>query len=198
MSKFKMKLKLTGLEIEVEGNREDIPLMTQNIGSQFAGLLEPAANVVEGESPSPRKVTNDAMPASQVESKPRPSRKKRNGGGGGGGSRSTLEIKPDHELWGVPTQDWTGTDKSIWLLQVLAGNGHTDGGTANEISTLFNEHFLTAGKLSRQNVDTLLRKVANGSEALVVRSNNGKFSLTQKGLARAATLVSEVKPKAEV
>ena len=35
MSKFKFKLKLQGLELEMEGAREDIPLMAQNLGNQL-------------------------------------------------------------------------------------------------------------------------------------------------------------------
>ena len=39
MSKFKFKLKLQGLELEMEGAREDIPLMAQNLGNQLTGTL---------------------------------------------------------------------------------------------------------------------------------------------------------------
>ncbi|HVZ93855.1 MAG TPA: hypothetical protein VG797_05040 [Phycisphaerales bacterium] len=198
-NKFKMKFKVTGLELEIEGDRADIPLMTQNIGSQFVGLLEPAANIAEGEAPAVKKVANDAKPAAQIEDKSTKGRGRRKiVNGGGGGSKSTITLTPDHERWGAPSQDWTGTEKSIWLLKVLADGDHKGGATANEIANVFAEHFQTAGKLTRQNVDSGLRGVANGADALVVRQGTGKFTLTQKGIAKATTLVEEVKPKASV
>jgi hypothetical protein len=39
-----VKLKLTGLEFELEGSGEDVPLLTKNIASQLAGVLTPAAS----------------------------------------------------------------------------------------------------------------------------------------------------------
>jgi hypothetical protein len=38
MSKFKFKLKLQGLELEMEGSRDDIPLIAHNLGNQLTGL----------------------------------------------------------------------------------------------------------------------------------------------------------------
>lgn len=200
MAKFKMKFKVTGLELEIEGDRADIPLMTQNLGTQFAGMLEPAANIVEGESPSPKSVTNDAKPAAQIEDKPGGGRARRKNfsGGASGAPKTVITLTPDHDRWGTPSQDWTGVDKSVWLLHVLAESGHKGGATANELSQLFNEHFLQAGRLSRQNADRVLRDVSTGSDALVNRSNAGKFVLVQKGSTRALALVQQVKPKAGV
>ena len=43
MSKFRVRLKLQGLEIEVEGDREHAPEMAQNIGKQLAHVIQPIA-----------------------------------------------------------------------------------------------------------------------------------------------------------
>ena len=50
MSKFKVKLKLQGLELEIEGSRDDMHLIGQNLGQQMAGLLQPAGAIVEGQA----------------------------------------------------------------------------------------------------------------------------------------------------
>lgn len=48
MSKFKFKLKLQGLEIEMEGAREDIPSMANSLGGHLAGLMQPATEMSGG------------------------------------------------------------------------------------------------------------------------------------------------------
>jgi hypothetical protein len=48
MSKFTAKLKLTGLELEIEGSRDDVPLITSGVAARLAGAMMPAANIVEG------------------------------------------------------------------------------------------------------------------------------------------------------
>jgi hypothetical protein len=50
-SKFKITLKLQGFELQVEGSREDIPMLTKNVSAQLAGMLMPATNMVEGHAP---------------------------------------------------------------------------------------------------------------------------------------------------
>lgn len=45
MSKFKFKFKLQGLEIEMEGAKEDIPLMANSLGNHLAGLMQPASEM---------------------------------------------------------------------------------------------------------------------------------------------------------
>lgn len=41
MSKYKFRLKITGLEMEYEGTREDIPVITKQLNQQFGGLISP-------------------------------------------------------------------------------------------------------------------------------------------------------------
>jgi hypothetical protein len=49
LSKFMIKLKLQGLELEIDGSREEMPNITQNLGRQIAGMLQPAGAIIEGE-----------------------------------------------------------------------------------------------------------------------------------------------------
>ena len=64
MSKFRIKMKLQGLELEIEGAREDASLISRNIGQQVASLMQPAGNIVDGE------LTVDKSPALQIVSSP--------------------------------------------------------------------------------------------------------------------------------
>ncbi len=40
-NKFKFKLKITGFEMEVEGSREEVEVITSNIGAQLRGMVQP-------------------------------------------------------------------------------------------------------------------------------------------------------------
>jgi hypothetical protein len=41
MPKFEVRLRLQGLELDIKGEREDIPRLTQGIAEQLAGVLQP-------------------------------------------------------------------------------------------------------------------------------------------------------------
>ena len=49
MSKFKVKLKIQGFELEIEGSREDAGLLSQNLGKQMNSILQPMGAIIEGE-----------------------------------------------------------------------------------------------------------------------------------------------------
>lgn len=52
MSKFTIKVKLQGLEIEVEGTREDAPRIASQLGKQIGGLLQAPATLASGNGSS--------------------------------------------------------------------------------------------------------------------------------------------------
>ena len=47
MAKFRMRLKIQGFELEVDGEREDIPAITSAIQQQLSGLIQPAEMMVD-------------------------------------------------------------------------------------------------------------------------------------------------------
>lgn len=47
MAKFRMRLKIQGFELEVDGEREDIPAITSAIQQQFKGLVQPAELMID-------------------------------------------------------------------------------------------------------------------------------------------------------
>ena len=120
MSKFKVRLKLQGLELEVEGNRDDVPLIADSVAEQVAGLLKPASNIVEGEI-----VTDGRRPQSveseTSETKTKRARKKRQSQTplGSNSKEEAVDWTHDPSKWGVPKQKWSTADKSLWILYVV-------------------------------------------------------------------------------
>jgi hypothetical protein len=50
MSKFSIKIKLQGLEIEVEGTQENTPRLAQRVGEQIGALIKPSLLLEAGRS----------------------------------------------------------------------------------------------------------------------------------------------------
>lgn len=124
-NKFKIKLKLTSFELEIEGSREDVPLMAQAVGQQMSGLLLPASGIVEGEI-----VEDKSLPQAPPEPQPKPRRKPASRRRSTASTSLTsngknlvvaaVDWRHDPSKWGNPQQDWTTADKSIWLLYVIS------------------------------------------------------------------------------
>src|SRR6266852_2702665 len=136
-SKFRIKLKLQGLELEVEGSREDIPQLTRNVSAQLAGMLLPATNIVEGKAPA--SLGRDAIDGNShiIEQEAPPRRRGRArratsaGAEGTNGKGKAIVWNHDANAWGTPLQTWKAVDKAIWLLYVANKSG-----AANEMSVM--------------------------------------------------------------
>src|SRR6266480_4743426 len=101
MARFRVKMKLQGLELEVEGTREDAPLIAQNLTRQFAGLLEPAAHIVGGDL---EREGNGHQPVVEAVDRAPRNRKPRHAGSPVGASRGSVSVswKHDPTKWGNP------------------------------------------------------------------------------------------------
>jgi hypothetical protein len=157
MSKFRVKLKLTGLELEIEGSREDVPLLTSNVAAQLAGALMPAANIAEGKARP--LLARDPIPATATVVAPIPSartsRKRRSnssGGGDGASNDGALIWQHDANTWGNPLLKWKAVEKAIYLLYVAKQIGVADQMTVWQMVQTFERHFRTAGKLNKGNI----------------------------------------------
>ncbi|MGE5523205.1 MAG: hypothetical protein ACM3SS_05770 [Rhodospirillaceae bacterium] len=194
-SKFRIKLKLQGLELEVEGAREDIPLITRNVGQQLAGMLQPAGAIVEGKA-----VMSSPVPQGEVISgtATRASKKRVRGGRSDSGSANgadTIDWRHDPQLYGNPKQKWTTADKCIWLMYVAAEAAGVSEMPAGVIGYTFNKHFKQAGTVHIPNVHRDLGNLkAKRTPALVGEDTTKSPScwfLTQEGRAYAQTLVAQ-------
>ena len=199
-NKFKIKMKVTGFELEVEGSREDVPLMAQAVGQQMSGLLLPASGIVEGEI-----IDDKSLPQATLESQPKPRKKQTNRRRSKTSTKSTpssknptvaLDWKHNPNKWGFPQQDWTTADKSIWLLYVVSKEASTTELTGSEISATFNKHFRQSGQIKTGYINRDLGKAkgANGKTALVsedATKSPSAWFLNQEGEKRAQELVTK-------
>jgi hypothetical protein len=196
MSKFKVRLKVTGLELEVEGSREDVPLITQSVGQQLSGLLQPGAMIVDGEfvsnGPANRGAATEPV---TVSAKKRPSKPRAAASTGGRSStEDILNWVHDPTKWGTPQQQWVTSKKAVWLLYV---GGHESGTTSMStrlIANTFNKHFQQAKTIQVSKVSRDLGRLKVGKDAQVgedTTQNPSAWFLTNTGQAEAKKLVDE-------
>lgn len=197
MAKTKFKIKITGLEVEFEGDREDLPRVTENIAGQMGGMMSiPSVVAPARVLPPPTQET-----VSEPNQKPKRRKSKTISTSGSTQSKSTKKAQPidwDHDIerWGQPPQSWNPTKKAIWLIYVVKQETSRTEVTASEIAESFNKHFQESGRISASNVSRDLRKVKQQQPALA--SNNTTASpnpwyLTQAGVLYAEGLVAEAR-----
>jgi hypothetical protein len=196
MAKFKIRLKLQGLELEVEGNRDDVPLITESVAQQVAGLLRPAANIVEGEIVS--NGDGGYSEGESTETKPKKARKKRTQSlaTSGGTKEDAVDWVNDPSKFGTPKQAWSTAEKSLWVLYVVLKTKDISELSAARIATTFNKHFPQAGVVHPPNVSRDLGKLKLKSPAQVSEDRSKSPSpwfLTDAGIQRAEKLIEESK-----
>src|SRR5262245_17137272 len=106
MSKFKIKMKIQGFELEIEGSKEDIPAIANNLSGQIAGLIQPSSDIVQGSSSGSRfgqPLTINGSP-SDIPIKRKSRGKKRPGTEtqGNGPEIPPIEWKHDSAKYGSP------------------------------------------------------------------------------------------------
>jgi hypothetical protein len=107
MAKFHIKLKLQALELEIDGEREDIAALNSALRQQFAGLVPRAELTIEhkelpgsngGDEPDDE---NKGKGKSKRRDRPRSSE----------GTATPIEFRHDGATYGNPIQDWTAVEK---------------------------------------------------------------------------------------
>lgn len=203
MSKFRMKLKLQGLELEIEGSREDASLISRSVGQQVASLLHPASGIIEG------KDVLNGLPVLEI-SPPLPSaplkkarRRKQTGTASpADGERSpAVDFRHTPEKYGNPRQHWKTAEKSLWLLYVLkeaAGIGEL---TGPNLAKTFNKHFRQSGPIQTGHVGRDLGRLKVNETPSPVGEDTTKtpstWFLTDQGIRRAQALVADALGQAQ-
>lgn len=206
MAKTKFSLKITGLEISYEGEREDLPRFTSEIGSQLMGLatlpnsqltnrgnhLPTQKRLFEPPQDEPAEKIIDVTPVKKSKKARRVSVPRSDS------PAADIPINWRHspEKWGNPRDKWNPTRKSIWLLYVLIQEQTLHEMSAPEISTFFNTHFRTFGQIFAGNVSRDLRKAQKQTPPpiqAITGSTPEKWFLTDSGKQMAATLVTEAR-----
>lgn len=198
MAKFKLKFKLTGLEVEIEGDRQDAPQITAALANQLGGFLAPAAGILL-EDQKPKNLA--AIEAETVPSHDVPKKRKtssRRSSPSKGGSVDTVEpisYSHDVEKYGNPHQTWSGTKKALWLLFVVNKQTTYTQTSAGVIAATFNKHFRQAGEIRPSNVSrdfgNLKTKKKPAQVGEYTESSPSQWYLTSEGLKEAEKLVSE-------
>lgn len=184
MAKFHIRLKVQALELEIDGQREDIPQIANAVNRQFATLIEPAEVIAD------------------VPKLPAP-----NGGGGADDGRGKagrkrspsnrtpaefagpVEYRHDSAKFGAPNQAWSILEKVIWMLWVLQHTGAKEY-VAGQIVATFNHNFKAAGKLHPPHVPRELQR-AKVEVPTPVGEDRERWYLTAEGERQAKDLVAK-------
>lgn len=193
MTKFKIKMKLSGLELEIEGSKEDIPLIAANLGQQLTGLLGPAAAIASGAAPSsPHAPAPSSTPLPMVDEVKR--RKKRptsvrSTDTTSPATNAPLDFRHDPVKFGTPKQSWSTSEKALWLLHVV----EKELSGAVLVAT-FNKHFRQAGTINVSHTNRDLGRLKSKSPAVVGEDTTHtppQWFLTEEGVRQALKLVGD-------
>lgn len=194
MAKFRIKMKLQGLELEVEGNRDDVPVITHHLGSQLTGLLQSPGQIIEGKAP---RVNVDARPTIVLE--PRKGRRRRVSGGNGAVEserEEPLDWRHDPSKYGTPKQEWNTAQKAVWLLYVAGQEAACSEISGIRIAETFNKHFKQSGTIRAHNVNRDLGKLKVKKQGHPPVSEDttkdpAVWFLTEEGIRNAQELIAQ-------
>jgi hypothetical protein len=194
MPRFKVKLKIENFELEMDGNREDVPLIANNIGQQLAGMLQPVKQIISG-----ARVIDPEI--EKIEGLPSVDRNTRKNGRKKSGVKTDISVKEqavdwihNPTKWGAPQQSWNTANKSIWLLYVAEQETGKTEMSAIVIAATFNKHFRQAKPIQVGNVSRDLGKLKTKTNATVAEDTTKSPStwfLTDAGKKKAAALIAE-------
>ena len=189
MPKFRIRLKVQGLELEVDGEREDIPAITAAVQQQFSGLILPAESMADGH----KQLADGGRWNGGEEEKTKGRGRKRGGGSRitDGAAAQAIEFRHDAAKYGNPLQSWDVTQKSIWLLFVIKSLTDTKEVSGPQLAATFKQYFKPAGKMHPPHVtrDLSRAKVQNPAP---VGEDKGLWFLTDEGDRQAQELIKSV------
>jgi hypothetical protein len=187
MSKFSIKIKLQGLEIEVEGTQENAPRLAQRVGEQIGALIKPSLLLEAGRNGG---AIPDAPESGDDKGK---TKKKKSGGGGAKSPADDVTFTHDPANHGSPSQEWTAVQKAIWLLYAANPEKPLSG---YSIAKAFNRQFKSAGAIVGGNVTSGLEKEklkgASSPVGADVSDGTARYYLTDSGKAMGALLAKGV------
>jgi hypothetical protein len=154
MAKFKMRLKVTGIELGIEGERQDIPAITAAVTKQFAAVVEPIDVITET-----KQLTNrvESQNGDTTTDEGKSKRKRAPSNRTPAEFAIPVEYRHDAKAFGAPQQAWSILEKAIWMLWVLQNTG-TKEYMAGQIVATFNQNFKAAGRLHPPLVPRELQK----------------------------------------
>lgn len=198
MAKFKVRLKLEGLELEIDGSREDVPVIAEALQKQVGTLVNPTGALIEDSKepePLPKPESQDQTPKKKTRRRRKP--------------RATANLQPDdavqpidfkHDpsVWGSPLQSWSTANKSVWLIYVVDKQAKVNELSFKQIELTFNKHFRQSGEIKGSNINRDLGKLKTkqGSAPAVGENTTvdpSTWYLTDAGVKVAEELVKEAR-----
>jgi hypothetical protein len=203
MTKFKFKLKLQGLELEMEGSREDIPLMAQNLGNQLAGLIQPAADMAEDKNKDQSQqqslpTIDHSLGDAPDSKKQRRRRRATTAPQSANSGAKPIEWTHDAAKYGSPQQTWSTATKAIWTLYVVLQELSLAQLTAPQIADTFNRKFKQAGTVRATNVSRDLGNLKVKNPSLTGEDTTkavAEWFLTDVGVKSAQDTISQNQAK---
>lgn len=188
MGKFRLRLKVQSLEVEIDGEREDLPAITSAFNRQLGGLVEPVEVVANGHKLSGDK--GQVIDAGDLNKKGGASRNRRGNGSRSVEAASPLDFRHEAATYGNPLQGWSLAEKSIWLLAVLKGITQVKEVTGPQIAATFNHYFKQTGRIHPPLVTRELGR-AKVQNPAPVGEDKGLYYLTPEGDKQAQKLVQD-------
>jgi len=186
MAKFRIRLKVQALELEIDGEREDLPLITSTVNRQFAALVEPA-EVISEVPKLPN--SNGSGSTSNDDGRGKPTRRRPPANRTPAELAGPIDYRHDPARFGVPNQNWSILEKVIWMLWVLQHTG-TKEYVAGQIVATFNHNFKAAGKLHPPHVPRELQR-AKVETPTPIGEDKERWYLTSEGERQAKELVTK-------
>jgi hypothetical protein len=197
MSKFKIKMKLTGFELEIEGSKDDVPNIQQALSQQLSGLLQPPAGLIE-ETPRPQMKTIEVEPAVAPTGRNARPRKRPTSSAtpksNGAESEVALDNWPrDVSNYCSPAQGWSTREKALWVLYVAHKEGIAPEISTSQIRETFNLHYRQAKTIDTSNINRDLGRVKGKLVGEDVRKSPPAWFLTETGIAAVEKKIDELK-----
>ena len=191
MAKFRIRLKVQALELEIDGEREDIHAISSAVQQQFAGLVLPAEGVVDTKQLGNGSGGNGSSTAD--DDKGKKSQRKQRGSSRGSGEAvgQPIEFRHDGAKYGNPIHEWSITEKLIWLLYILKSITETKELSGPQLAATFNQYFKGSGRIHPPHVTMHLNK-AKLSNPPPIGEDKGNYYLTDSGDKQAEQLIQAV------
>lgn len=196
MSRFKVKLRIQGLELEIEGDRREVGIIGQAVGEQVASLMAPTNEIVQGMGGSTPQAVIDSVPVT-IKRKRRIGKKNNSQTVGQSGPTSAIDFRHDPQRFGTPVQSWKTAQKAIWLMFVAGEMLEAKQLSTGVITTTFNKLFKQAGAITNSNVSRDLgkAKLRSGDVLPLVGEDTTKtppeWFLTDEGSKQARALIEQ-------
>lgn len=190
MAKFRIRLKLQGLDLEVDGERQDLPAITSAVQQQLTSLIIPG-EVITDDRKQLGDGANSHVSVQKDDTKKKRGTRRASRADGDGATAAPIEFRHDGGKYGNPIQAWSLTEKLIWLLYVLKNTAGVNEAPGPQLASTFNQNFKQAGKIHPPHVTMHLGRAKMQNPPPIGHDKDNYF-LTNEGDKQAQQLIENV------